>query len=162
MYIKVSSVCSENPTRSCSPTVLDKKKKKIKPPQPLLLLVPSESCVRFSLKTFQAQKKKPRSSGSLALCAPPPPLPPAGLDCGRRRKECSYSSHSHLWSVCLLSSPCCVAHDEPCSHFAVFCCELSGTFLLFLKTGDVFMSLIWVPLWPRLPAAMLVLYVDLE
>lgn len=79
---------------------------------------------------ISGQKKKPPSSALWpSHASPPPPLPPAGLDCGWRGGEGSYSSHSHL--VCLLSSPCCVAHNEPCFPFAVFCCELSGTFLLF-------------------------------
>lgn len=122
------------PPRTHAPTVLEN------PSQLLLLLVLSESCVRFSLKTFQA-KKPP----SLALW---PHVLLLLLDCERRRRrrreECSYSSHSHL--VCLLSSLCCVAHKEPLFPFAVFCRELSGTFFAVFKTGDVFMSLIWVPL----------------
>lgn len=91
------------------------------PSQLLLLLVLSESCVRFSLKTFQA--KKPPSS------ALRPHVLLLLLDCERRRREeCSYSSHSHL--VCLLSSLCCVAHDElfpiccilPWVEWHLFCC----------------------------------------
>lgn len=110
-----------------------------KPPQ-LLLLLPSESCVRFSLKHFRPKSLVP--SALWPSRAPPLP-PPAGLDCGRRREECSDSSHSHL--VCLLSSPCCVAHDEPGSHLLYFAVSWVAPFCCF-KTGDVFMSLIWVPL----------------
>ncbi|KAM7380643.1 hypothetical protein PAMP_003923 [Pampus punctatissimus] len=43
----------------------------------------------------------------------------------KKREEHGYSSHSHL--VCLLSSLCCVARDEPCSHLLYFArCSFSS------------------------------------
>lgn len=133
MYIKVSSVCSENPTHPCSRCAGN-----------------LHSCCSWSWVSpvcslaLNISGQKASIVGSLASHAPPP-SPLAGLDCGRRRRreECSYSSHSHL--VCLLSSLCCVAHDEPCSHLLYFAVSWVAPFCCF-KTGDVFMSLIWVPL----------------
>lgn len=52
--------------------------------------------------------------------------------------------HTLTWSVCC--HPCAVWLTTSCFPFAVFCRELSGTFFAVLKTGDVFMSLIRVPL----------------
>lgn len=64
----------------------------------------------------------------------------------KKKRGVSYSSHSH--TVCLLSTPRAAVwlHGVVFPPFAVFCCELSGTFFAVFKTGDVFMSLIWVPL----------------
>lgn len=128
----------------------------------------TESYVRFSLKHFRPKqkkrRKKPRWLALLASRAPlrsPPPLPPTVLDCARRKQgECSWSSHSQL--VCLLSSPCCVAHHEPMFAFAVFLLwvewQLFAVYFflfvfvlflffcfVFLKTSDVFMSLMSAP-----------------
>lgn len=96
----------------------------LKPSQLLLLGPEWVLCVRFSLKHFRPKSLICRLFGLTCSSSS------AGLNCARRRRraeECSYSSHL----VCLLSSPCCVALDESCSHLLYFCCESSGTFLLF-------------------------------
>lgn len=151
VYIKVqSAVKTPTPTYpSCSLLCW------IKSPQ-LLLLVLSESCVRFSLKHF-----RPLWPHMLLLFSP------AGLDYGRKdkkreRERSGASVHTLTRSVCC-HPPCCVAHDEPLFPFAVFCCELSVTFFAVFKKNWWRVHVIITSAPDQgLPAAMLVLYVDLE
>ena len=130
MYIKVSSVCSEHVPHSRS-RCAEK---------------PSHghcSFVRFHLKHF-----RPSSVGWLALWphgAPPPPLPPpAGLDCGRRRRV-QFTLSPGLSAVILC------AMWLPASRVTICCILLWVEWHLFavFKTGDVFMSLIYECPWPR-------------
>lgn len=129
MYIKVSSVCSEKSHTVMLPLCW----------KPSQLLLPGPWVSPVCALALNISGQKALIVGSLASHAPPPP--PTGLDCGWRREECSYSSHSHR----LLSSLCCVGSKRavfpfccilPWVEWHLFCC---------FKTGDVFMSLIWVP-----------------
>lgn len=64
----------------------------------------------------------------------------------KKKRGVSYSSHSHL--VCLLSPPCAAVWLHGALFPPICCILLWVEWHLFccFKTGDVFMSLIWVPL----------------
>lgn len=151
IYIKVSSVCSENPTHSCSCCAWN-----------------PHSCCSWSWVSpvcalaLNISGQKASVVSSLASRASLSP-PPTGLDWTveeRRRKERSYSSHSHLVRR-LLSSPCCVALGEPCSHLLYFAVSRVAPFCCFLKLVTCSCHLHECP-WLRVPAATLVLYAGAE
>lgn len=125
MYIKVSSVCSEKPHTLMLPLCW----------KTSTAAAPSPEWVLCALWPYTFQAKEPRWWAlwpHMLL-----------LWTVEDEEECSYSSHSPGLSAVI---PVLWGSQQAVFPFAVFCRELSGTFFAVFKTGDVVMSLIWVPL----------------
>lgn len=133
MYIKVSSVCSVNPTRSCScsccagnlgscyswcgASPLRALALNISGQKALIVCSLVSQCSTSSACWTRVQKKKKKKKGGVKL-------------------EFKLSPGLSL---------CCAALNEPGSHLLYFAVSWVAPFTVF-KTGDVFVSLIWVPL----------------
>lgn len=150
MYIKVSSVCSENPTHSCSRCAG-------KPPR-LLFLVLSESCVRFGLKHFRPKSLDRRffgltRSSSSSSCW-------TGLWKKKKKKRGVQLQSTLSLGLSAVKSLCCMA--QQLSHVPISCILLWAERHLFAVLKLVTCSChYWVPLsrvasthvgtvcWPR-------------
>lgn len=131
MYINANSVCSENPTHSCSRCAG-------KPPR-LLFPVLSESSVRFGLKHFRP--KKPRSS---VLWPHMLLLLFLLLDLTVEEERSAATVHTLTQSVCCQILVLC---GSAVSHVPICCILLWVEQHLFavFKIGDIFMSLMSAP-----------------
>lgn len=162
IFIKVSSVCSENPTRSCS------------------CAWNPHSCCSWSWVSpvcalaLHISGQKASVVSSLASHPLPPPSPELDWTVEDEEERRAATVHTLTWSTvcCHCAVWLSVSRVFP---FTVFCCELSGTFWLLFggvgfffkktkknKTVNVFLSFTRLPLTWGVPAATLVLHAATE